>query len=309
MSYELRIMKNSYISFLFVLLAAAVMCAAAPLKSGKGAKLTSGSAIVMGAVESKNLFEGDRLFAVLDSVGGSGTWMEWDVNGVKDPSVMEVLNPLLKSSNKPKMVWVLTEREDGNAKPLMAVLLPKGNGETIVFYELKSLDAKPEALSINGVLDPLVVLRDYRQVNDNEFVHRDQPNLKAYVNKNIIRLSYEKRGENPLVLDPGFSKKNMMEKRVVLRDFEDYFKYEYSLMLRAFVQSTRSIFNWQAWHWYMPSWNGKFMMKQDELEAILNRGITPDFFILFKATTPKGESIELRTNGSGLSVLEVKTKN
>ncbi|PWJ62085.1 MULTISPECIES: hypothetical protein [unclassified Fibrobacter] len=296
------------ISFLIILLAAAVMSVAAPVKASKSGWLTAGSASVLGAVESRSLFDGDRLFAVLDSVGGSGTWMEWDVNGVKDPSVMDVLNPLLKSSNKPKMVWILTERDGENRKPLMAVLLPKGAGETIVFYELKDLDAKPVDLAINGVLDPLVVLRDYRQVNDNEFVHRDQPNLKAYVTRNTIRLSYEKKGENPLILDPEFSKKNMVEKRVILRDFDDYFKYEYSLMLRAFVQSTRSIFNWQAWHWYMPSWNGKFMMKQDELEAILSRGITPEFFVLFRATTPKGESVELRTNGSGLSILEIKTK-
>lgn len=282
---------------------------AVPAKNAKDGKLTAGSATIVGAVESRSLFDGDRLFGVLDSVGGSGTWMEWDVNGIKDPSVMDVLNPLLKSSNKPKMVWVITERDGDSKAPLMAVLLPKGSGETIVFYELKGLDAKPVDLAINGVLDPLVVLRDYRQINDNEFVHRDQPNLKAYVTKNTIRLSYEKKGENPLVLDPGYSKKNMVEKRVVLRDFDDYFKYEYSLMLRAFVQSTRSIFNWQAWHWYMPSWNGKFMMKQEELDAILTRGITPDFFVLFRATTPKGESVELRTNGSGLSILEIKTKD
>lgn len=292
--------------FLFV---AVGVSASAPVNPGKVGKLTAGSATVVGAVESKGLFDGDRLFAVLDSVGGSGTWMEWDVNGVKDPSVMDVLNPLLKGNNKPKMVWIITERDGERKAPLMAVLLPKGGGEIIVFYELKALDAKPVDLAINGVLDPLVVLRDYRQVNDNEFVHRDQPNLKAYVTKNTIRLSYEKRGENPLVLDPDYSKKNMMEKRVVLRDFDDYFKYEYSLMLRAFVQSTRGIFNWQAWHWYMASWNGKFMMKKEELEAILSRGITPDFFILFKAVTPKGESVELRTNGSGLSILEIKTKN
>lgn len=301
-------MRKFVRSFL-VLLAAATLCVAAPAKSDKTSRLTAGSATLVGAVESGGLFEGERLFAVLDSVGGSGTWMEWDVNGVKDPSVMEVLNPLLKGANKPKMAWVITEREGENGKPLMAVLLPKGSGETIIFYELKSLDAKPEALAINNVLDPQVVLRDYRQIKNGEFVHLDQPNLKAYVSANVIRFTYEKRGENPLVLDPGYSKKNMVEKRVVLRNFQDYFKYEYSLMLRAFVQSTRCIFNWQAWHWYMDSWNSKFMMKQEELEAILERGITPAFFTLFKARTQKGETVEFRTNGSGFSELEIKTKN
>lgn len=298
---------KKFVVFLVVLFTAAVLSVAAPGKPGKNSgKFTSGSATVVGAVESKGLFSGDRLFATLDSVGGSGTWMEWDVNGVKDPSVMEVLDPLLKSRNKPKMIWVLTERE---GKPLLATLLPKDAGEVIVFYELKSLDAKPVKLSINPVLSPDVVLRDYRQISENEFVHRDQPNLKAFVSEKTIRFTYEKKGEEPLILDPQYSKKNSVEKKQILKDFEGYFKYEYSLMLRAFVQSTRSVFNWQAWHWYMPSWNSQFMMKSDELEAILMRGITPKYFTLFKARTDKGETVELRTNGFGFSELEINTKN
>ena len=38
----------------------------------------SAPAKISGAVESKVPFSGERLFAVLDSVGGTGTWMEWD---------------------------------------------------------------------------------------------------------------------------------------------------------------------------------------------------------------------------------------
>lgn len=290
-----------------ILLAAASFSSAAPVKSGKTSpKYTSGSATVVGAVESRDLFSGDRLFGTLDSVGGTGTWMEWDVNGVKDPSVMEVLDPMLKSSNKPKMIWVLTERE---GKPLLATLLPKGAGEVLMFYELKSLDGKPEALSLNPVLNPDVVLRDYRQVNGGEYVHRDQPNLKAFISENIIRFTYEKKGEEPLVIDPEYPRKSMVEKRVVLRDFQDFFKYEYSLMLRAFVQSTRGVFNWQAWHWYMASWNSRYVLSDGELDAILTTGVTPKFFTLFRAKTAKGESIEFRTNGSGFSELLIKTKN
>lgn len=289
-----------------ILLAAAVFSNAAPVKSGKTSpKYTAGSATVVGAVDSRNLFSGERLFGVLDSVGGTGTWMEWDVNGVKDPSVMEVLDPMLKSKNKPKMIWVLTERE---GLPLLATLLPKGAGEVLMFYELKALDAKPVALSVNPVLNPEVVLRDYKQVNENEFVHRDQPNLKVVVSESSIRFTYDKKGEEPLVLNPDYPKMNMVEKRQILKDFQGYFKYEYSLMLRAFVQSSRSIFNWQAWHWYMPSWNSRFMMQEEELEAILMKGVTPSYFTLFKARTQNGETVEFRTNGSGFSELLIDTK-
>lgn len=268
----------------------------------KGKPYTAGSAKVVGAVESKTAFSGERLFATLDSVGGTGTWMEWDVNGEKDPSLMGILDPMLKGTNKPEMVWVITERP----KPLVAVLLPKGKGETILFYELPSLDAKPVPLSINPVLHPEVVFRDYRQVSDKEYVHRDKDNLKVKLLPSGMLFTYEKKGEDPLYMVADYATKDPAEKNSILTDYEDYFKYEYSLMLRAFVQSVRGVFNWQPWHWYMPAWNAKFMIKRAELESILVRGVAPSFFRLFKATTAAGESIEFRTNGNGYSELEIR---
>lgn len=283
--------------FLVVLLAVACVWAAP-----KGKPYTAGSAKVVGAVESKTPFTGERLFATLDSVGGTGTWMEWDVNGVKDPSLMGILDPMLKGANKPEMVWVITER----AKPLAAVLLPKGNGETILFYELSALDAKPEPIAINPVLRPEVVFRDYRQISETEYVHRDKDNLKVKLLPSGMVFSYDKKGDEPLYMVKDYASRTQDEKASILTDYEDYFKYEYSLMLRAFVQSVRGVFNWQAWHWYMPAWNSKWMLKRSELDAILKRGVAPSFFRLFKASTPAGETIEFRTNGNGYSELEIR---
>ena len=279
---------------LIVFFLVAVTVWAAPAKKS-AQPYTAGSAKVVGAVESRTPFSGERLFATLDSVGGTGTWMEWDVNGVKDPSLMGVLDPMLKSANKPEMVWVITER----SKPLVAVLLPKGAGEVMMFYELAKLDAAPVALAINSVLAPDVVFRDYEQINDSELAHRDRNSLRVQLLKNGFRFTYEKKEDKPLRMEPGYAQKTFTEKKSILRDYEDYFKYEYSLMLRAFVQSTRGIFNWQPWHWYMPEWNAKYMLKREELEAILVKGIFPPLITLFKAKTAVGETVEFKTNGSG----------
>lgn len=281
--------------FAKVFLASFLLWAVSYAAPSKKVSLTSGSAKLLGAVESKQAFSGERLFATLDSAGGAGTWMEWDINGVKDPALMEVLNPMLKADNKPEMVWVITER----SKPMVAVLLPKGAGELLLFYELERLDAKPVPLTINPVLSPDVVFRDYRQVSEKEYVHRDRDNLKVKLLQNGFLFSYEKKGEDPLRMDPDYKTRSYSEKQGILREYEDYFKYEYSLMLRAFVQSTRGIFNWQPWHWYMDSWNGSLMLKRKELEAILIRGVFPPLVTLFKAKTAAGETVELRTNGHG----------
>lgn len=250
---------------------------------------------LLGAVDSKGEFSGERLFAVLDSVGGTGTWMEWDVNGVRDPSVMKVLDPLLKSNNKPKMVWVISERE----RPLLSVLLPKGTGEVIVFYELASLDAKPVPLKMNRVLSPDVVFRDYRAVSPSEFVHLDRPTLKVVANDKSIRFTYENRDATPLRFDSDFATKTVVEKRSEIRNYRDFFAYEYSLMLRAFVQSTRALFNWQPWHWYMASFNSRAMISDSELEAILSKGVKPAQFTIFKTKAVDGQWVEFKTDGNG----------
>jgi len=250
---------------------------------------------ILGAVEEKNGFLGGRLFDVLDSVGGTGTWMEWDVNGVRDPSVMKVLDPLLNSTNKPKMVWLITERET----PLLSVLLPKGQGEVIVFYELGKLDAKPVPLKLNKVLTPDVVFRDYKQVSPTEFVHLDRPNLKISVLDKRIYYTYDNPDKTPLRYDADFATKTIVEKHAEVNDYLGFLKYEYSMMLRAFVQSTRGIFNWQPWHWYMDKWNSKYMITPKEIEMILSKGYPPDYITIFKAKASGGEVIEMRTSGNG----------
>ena len=266
---------------------------AAPASSAKAKSV--GSTKIYGAIEAKDGFLGGRLFDVLDSVGGTGTWMEWDVNGVRDPSVMKVLDPLLNSTNKPKMIWAITER----AKPLLAVLLPKGAGEVIVFYELGALDGKPVQLKLNKVLSPDVVFRDYKQISEKEFVHLDRPNLKITVLDKMIRFTYDNPDKTPLRYDPDFAKKTIVEKRTEVNDYLGFLKYEYSMMLRAFVQSTRGIFNWQPWHWYMDKWNAKSVISAKEIEMILSKGVPPEYITVFKAKASSGEMIEMRTTGNG----------
>ena len=265
------------------------------------AKASPVLAKISGAVESKTPFSGERLFAVLDSAGGTGTWMEWDSTGVKDPSIMSVVGPSMKTAQKPQMVWVISERE----KPLMAILFSKGAGEVLVFYELSALDAKPEPLRLNPEPDPRVFLRDYRQESPTVFVHLDKPNLKISVSEKIIRFTYDKADKTVLRYDKDFSKKTFVEKRSEVRSYMDYFRYEYALMLRAFVQSVRGLFNWQPWHWYMDSWNHAAFIKSDELEAILSRGFPPEYVTIFKTKAATGETVEFRVNGNGFFEMDI----
>ena len=288
----MKLVRNLWVAFAFSSFLTVALWAA-PSKSAEVSNK------IYGAVETKEGFLGGRLFDVLDSVGGSGTWMEWDVNGVRDPSLAKIIDPLLNSSNKPKMIWAITERE----KPLLSVLLPKGRGEVLVFYELGALDAKPVPLKLNKVLTPDVVFRDYKQVSEKEFVHLDRSNLKISVLDKLIRFTYDNPDKTLLRYDPDFATKTIVEKHAEVNDYLGFLKYEYSMMLRAFVQSTRGIFNWQPWHWYMPEWNAKCLMSRKELDAILKQGYFPPLLTLFKTKTAAGETVEFKTDGRGYSEL------
>lgn len=246
-------------------------------------------------ISSPKPFSGERLFAVLDSLGMGANWMEWEPEGIKDPSIEKVVPA------KPEMVWVVCER----VKPLLAVLVSEGSGESLVFFELPKLDAKPVPLSLKEVLNPEVVFRDYRQINQGTFVHRDKESLKVEVTEKRIRFTYSNPDNDALFFDPDFSKKTFVEKRALVRDFRDYLKYEYSLMLRAFVQSTHGIFNWQPWHWYMPEWNDKYFIKDSEIEAILAKGTAPSYFCVFKAQTAAGVLVEFKATGNGFAELVI----
>jgi len=272
----------------------ALLCLALPVLAAPPAKIS-------GAVDSKAPFTRERLFAVLDSAGGPGTWMEWDKNGVQDPSMMSVLGPSFKSSNPPQMVWVISERE----RPLMAVLFAKGAGEVVVFYELSALDAKPVPLKLNPTPSTGDLFADYQKVSPSEFVHMDEPNLKVSVTEKRIRFTYRKADETPLRFDKDFAQKNFVEKRTEVRSYMDFFQFEYALMLRAFVQSVRGMFNWQPWHWYMAAWNYGGMIKPEEVEAILSRGVPPEYFTIFKTKAAGGETVEFRATGNGFYELDV----
>lgn len=249
-------------------------------------------------VSSAKPFSGERLFAVLDSLGMGANWMEWEPEGIKDPSVEKVLSAV---GATPEMVWVVSER----VKPLLAVLVAEGNGEKLLFYEIPKLDASPVPLSLKDVLNPDVVFRDYRQITQNLFIHRDKESLKVEVAEKRIRFTYSNPDKDVLYFDPDFSKKTFVEKRALVRDFKDYLKYEYSLMLRAFVQSTHGIFNWQPWHWYMPEWNGVYFIKDSEIEAILAKGTAPSFFSIFKGVTATKVMVEFKASGNGFAELVI----
>jgi hypothetical protein len=249
--------------------------------------------------ESKTPFAPAVLFGHLDSIGHNGNWMEWDSLGVQDKEI----EAILKGEKQVQTCWLMQEPSQ---KPLLAVLTKKGSGAKLAFYELGKVGESPVPLSIHQTLDQGVVFRDYEEVSVGVFQHLDQPSLKAFVTSSGIRFTYSNPDKETLEFTPNYKLLSDLEKRNAVSDYKAFFEYEYSLMLRAFLQSTRGIFNWQAWHWYNPIWRGSAFISDREIQAMLESGTKPAEFRLFYTRATSGEIIEMKTNGNGSYTLEIR---
>jgi len=240
-------------------------------------------------------FSSTSLFSKLDSIGKNGNWMQYDSAGVLDAF-------MLKFEKKQLASWVLKEP---SGSYLLAVLSKASKGERLSVYRFKEINTTPEALKVHSVLDPNRLFLDYKQTSETEFEHLDNPNLKVSVLSDRIRFTYKNEDPNTIFFPTDFKTQNEVEKRALVDQYLAFFEYEYSLMLRSFIQSTRGIFNWQPWHWYLKPWTRGLKISRHELEAILERGVAPSSFRLFYTKTKNGEIVQFSTNGNGYYLMEI----
>ena len=244
-------------------------------------------------------FSASRLFSILDSVGNSGNWMNYDSLSILDPAVQKILK-----QNKKNITAFGLYKNDFS---LFASLTKEGKNEFLRIYKIKTFDARPEDLKVHDKLYPENILHDYQGIRNNEFEHTENKNLKIKIDKNSIRFSYEKKDKMQLEYPGTFSEMTKEELRERTKEYMDFFEYEYALMLRAFVQTTEGIFNWQPWHWYMKSWYKKYFISESELMAILKSPEKPYMFTIFKARTSRNMLIEMKTDGNGSYQMNVLT--
>lgn len=240
-------------------------------------------------------FSSTSLFSKLDSIGKNGNWMQYDSAGVLDAF-------MLKFEKKQLASWVLKEP---SGSYLLAVLSNASKGERLSVYRFKEINTTPEALKVHSVLDPNRLFLDYKQTSETEFEHLDNPNLKVSVLSDRIRFTYKNEDPNTIFFPTDFKTQNEVEKRALVDQYLAFFEYEYSLMLRSFIQSTRGIFNWQPWHWYLKPWTTGMKISRHELEAILERGVAPSSFRLFYSKAKNGEIVQFSTNGNGYYLMEI----
>ena len=215
---------------------------------------------------SVGAFSSDALFEKLDSIGLGATWMEWDADGILDPEIKAlVADQKGNIRSDVEHGWYL--RVPGKSK--FAVLRKKGSGESLTFYDVPKFTTKKVPLKLSEPLDPKKVFRDYRETLQGHFVHLDDSNLQVTVRDGEIQFSYLKPDAQALSPVFQFSQLPEYQKKAEIQGRRDFYAYEYSLMVQAFVASTRGLFNWQIWHWYNQDWTMQSHITDREIASVL----------------------------------------
>ncbi len=251
-------------------------------------------------------FSSAALFDALDSAGGGGTWMEWDDRGVLDPELAKFLLNRDKSIRKNvKHAWLLS-RPDKTF--LLAVLSQRKSGESLSFHEIGGLSTAKVPLRLEEPLNPETVFRDYKETRRGHFVHFDDSNLQVDVRENEIQFSYLKPDGQALSPVSHFERLPEHQKRQEIQMRKDFYAYEYSLMVQAFIASTRGIFNWQIWHWLSAEWTDDAKIGDREIAALLSLPDQGKFVRIFYKTLPGGASVEMLSNAHGSFLMHIRKR-
>lgn len=251
-------------------------------------------------------FSSGKLFAALDSAGNGATWMEFDSGGILDGEVGKILSDGRGNLKKGfEHAWLL---ELPGQRFKMAVLSKRGAGEALSFYEIGKLSSRPEPLTLQEPLDPAKVFRDYRETTRGRFVHRDDSNLQVQVREGEIWFAYFKPDLQSLLPVSNWSVLSEAEKRQEIQTRKDFYAYEYSLMVQAFIASTHGLFNWQVWHWLMPEWISGAKIGDAEISRLLSSPDQGRFVRIFFKELPGGDSVEMLSNAHGTFWMMIRRK-
>lgn len=248
----------------------------------------------------------EALFAKLDSVGLGGTWMEWDPDAILDPEIAKIVSDG-KGKIRPyvEFGWLL---ENPEGKGRFAVLRKRERGEVLAFYEVSKIAPQKIPLEIREPLDPRKVFRDYRETLPGHFVHRDDSNLQVIVRENEIQFSYLNPDGESLVPIPFFDRLPESRKQSEIQMRLDFYAYEYALMVRAFVSSTRGLFNWQTWHWLSKEMTSGSMIGRREVAAVLASPEQGKFVRIFFRELSGGYSVEMLSNAHGAFLMYIRRR-
>ena len=250
-------------------------------------------------------FEGNGLqkaqvyFSLLDSLNGNGEWHEIDAQGWLEKSLALEIRGARQSwfSRVPGQTPIVAVRKD---RVLKARSLPG--------FQLAP--AVPLVYRYQGGLAPFADFERYEggghcgEGDPCNLIHREEGQLQAIVEGKHVRMGYRHPDAQILAFPGNYRTLSPRDRLRTVREFRDYFRHEFSVMLRAFVHSTPGLFNWQTWQW--PAYAEKNLISEAQLDALFSTGHAPSLYQVLQLRCQGGQTVRFETDGNGQYYMEVK---
>lgn len=246
--------------------------------------------------ENPREFEDEALWGLMDWVGGEAGWMEIDPKGIVSAEMAGMISGAKQS-------WY---RQSPGATSIVATL--KGKVSATLEFRAVASSAKEVKQALDcrfqGSLD---AFRDFDPANgehcepkDNakcSMVHMEDSRLSAEVGKKSVSMVLRAPDAEPFPTIENFSLMSEGDQKQQVDDYRSYFKHEYTMAVRSFIESTPGLFNWQTWQWF--SWGEDGLISRAEIKALLESGQRPGRLDVYKAACKDGRKVRIWSDGQG----------
>jgi len=138
----------------------------------------------------------------------------------------------------------------------------------------------------------------------NLYFHKDSDNLRLIVNGKNIRMAYKSEDNEKMPFPKNFRTKTFQEKAEIVKNYRDFFRSEFALMLQAFIYTTPELFDWDIEKF--KAMQNSFLISEKELYEIFSSGIPPKFYTVLKFKCKTGENVVFESDANGNFFMEVK---
>jgi hypothetical protein len=136
------------------------------------------------------------------------------------------------------------------------------------------------------------------------FFHKDSDNLRLILNGKNIRMAYKGEDKTKMPFPKNFKFLEPQEKAEIVKNYRDFFRAEFALMLQAFVYTSPEIFDWDVEKF--KATQNAYLISEQELGKIFEGGKPPEFYTIFKVKCAGGETAVFESDAKGNFYMEIE---
>jgi len=136
------------------------------------------------------------------------------------------------------------------------------------------------------------------------FFHKDSDNLRLIAEGKNIRMAYKSNDNERMPFPKNFRIMDSQQKAEIVRDYRDFFRSEFAVMLQAFVYTAPELFNWDTEKF--KTTQDSFLISEKELYEIFSGGSAPALYTILKFKCTGGENVVFESDAKGSFFMEIK---